>query len=729
MAKLEYGVSPTSVILRVKLMNSSVTTGAGLTGLTSASSGLVISTIKLNEATPTTYTSAGSTIESVSTLGTYAAPTATKCRFREVDATNNPGVYEIQLADARFSSTDALLISISGATNLAQADIEVQCTNRPSNVVQIGGQTASASGTVTFPNATLASTTNITAGTMTTVTNLTNERSKYMGGQVWISSAGAAGTASYTNGIMTNPVTGIADAKTIADNLLLKKFYTQAGTTVTLVATMNGYVFDGWGWVLALGGQQISNSVFMNCRSITGVSSSSGATAFPVFINSEFGATATIPPSNVHHCEFGGTVTLAASGNYDFVDCCSVVAGTSTPIFDVNSVANVNISFRRWSGGITINNIVATSVISIDVVSGGTVTLNGVGGNVQVRGMAANVVDNRTGSPTLGQTAVVNQTTVGDCVWDELLTGATHNIATSAGRRLRQLASQTIWEGVAQGPGTNGNQIVLDTGASSVDGSYDPSVIAIVGGTGSGQCRLILQYAGASRTATVDRDWKVLPDATSEFIIYANPGREHVNEGLAQAGGASTITLNASASNLNDNYVGQLIFIRSGTGQDQVRLCTAYVGLSKVATVSEPWGTIPDTTSGYVVLPNHIHEVLVNPAYRLQTDINGYAMANTVAIANSTIAADQLNKTTITVKNGTVYDGVFTPTTTQFECSPLGGGTTLNHFAKRTVIFTSGTLANQAREILASSYTGGRTLLTVVALSVAPSNGDTFIIV
>jgi len=41
------------------------------------------------------------------------------------------------------------------------------------NAAQIGGQTASASGTVTFPNATLASTTNITAGTITTATNVT----------------------------------------------------------------------------------------------------------------------------------------------------------------------------------------------------------------------------------------------------------------------------------------------------------------------------------------------------------------------------------------------------------------------------------------------------------------------------------------------------------------------------------------------------------------------------
>lgn len=117
-----------SIVLRVKLLNSSVSTGAGLTGLTSASSGLIIGTIADNEAAGTAYTVAGSTIETITTLGTYAAPTATKCRFKEVDATNHPGIYEIQLADARYavSSAKSLLISVSGATNLAQADCVVQ---------------------------------------------------------------------------------------------------------------------------------------------------------------------------------------------------------------------------------------------------------------------------------------------------------------------------------------------------------------------------------------------------------------------------------------------------------------------------------------------------------------------------------------------------------------------------------------------------------------------------
>ncbi len=198
---------------------------------------------------------------------------------------------------------------------------------------------------------------------------------------------------------------------------------------------------------------------------------------------------------------------------------------------------------------------------------------------------------------------------IADQVWDEILTGATHNIPTSAGRRLRQLASVIVHSGTAQGAGTGNNQIQLDTGASSTNGAYDPGLIYIETGTGAGQTRLILQYNGSTRTATVDRDWRTNPDNTSEFVILGDAGRESVNEGLAQGGTSTTITLNANASSDDDAYNGQLVFIRSGTGQDQVALVTDYVGSTKVATIKTrsatgQWAVTPDTTSAYVMMPN-----------------------------------------------------------------------------------------------------------------------------
>jgi hypothetical protein len=116
-----------SIILRVKILDSSVATGAGKTGLAYNTSGLVISTIADNEATATAYTVAAGNVETISVLGTYAAPTSGKCRFREVDATNHPGVYEIQTADARFavSAAKSVLVSVSGAADAAQCDAVV----------------------------------------------------------------------------------------------------------------------------------------------------------------------------------------------------------------------------------------------------------------------------------------------------------------------------------------------------------------------------------------------------------------------------------------------------------------------------------------------------------------------------------------------------------------------------------------------------------------------------
>jgi hypothetical protein len=209
-----------------------------------------------------------------------------------------------------------------------------------------------------------------------------------------------------------------------------------------------------------------------------------------------------------------------------------------------------------------------------------------------------------------------------DNIWDEILTGATHNVNNSSGKRMREAGAPLIREEAAQGPGTGNNQIQLDIGASAVDGAYDPAMVLIIDGTGLGQTRLILEYDGTTKTATVDRNWKVNPDNTSVFQILAFAGREHVNEGLAQAGTANTITLNTLASSVDNVYVGQAIFIRSGTGDDQRKFVIAYDGTTKIATVHTPWDIIPDSTSGYVMLPQatasnrRLHNSLIARAYR-----------------------------------------------------------------------------------------------------------------
>lgn len=76
-----------------------------------------------------------------------------------------------------------------------------------------------------------------------------------------------------------------------------------------------------------------------------------------------------------------------------------------------------------------------------------------------------------------------------------------------------------------------------------------------------------------------------------------------LNSGTAQAGAASTITLDAGASGTNDLYKDAIITIVGGTGVGQVNTITAYVGGTKVATVNRAWAINPDNTSKYVIGP------------------------------------------------------------------------------------------------------------------------------
>lgn len=77
-----------------------------------------------------------------------------------------------------------------------------------------------------------------------------------------------------------------------------------------------------------------------------------------------------------------------------------------------------------------------------------------------------------------------------------------------------------------------------------------------------------------------------------------------VASGTAQAGGASTITLQAGSSATTDLYKGNFIVISSGTGAGQSRVITGYIGGTLVATVSRAWTVQPDNTSVYSIIAN-----------------------------------------------------------------------------------------------------------------------------
>jgi hypothetical protein len=154
MAKAIYKRGITSYKARVKINDTTSTTNGGKTGLTNASAGLVISTICDNEAAATSYS--GANIETITAIGTYQAPSAGKIRFKEIDATNHPGWYEIHVADARMAVADARSIGFTVVvTGGSQVDWEVQLEPVPANAKQWRDTDIAAEDTAGYPKVTL----------------------------------------------------------------------------------------------------------------------------------------------------------------------------------------------------------------------------------------------------------------------------------------------------------------------------------------------------------------------------------------------------------------------------------------------------------------------------------------------------------------------------------------------------------------------------------------------
>jgi hypothetical protein len=112
----------------------------------------------------------------------------------------------------------------------------------------------------------------------------------------------------------------------------------------------------------------------------------------------------------------------------------------------------------------------------------------------------------------------------------------------------------------------------------------------------------------------------ITPSAVSGNItLTAGAGAFHSGRsGTAQAGGASTITLDSGASATDDIYNGSTITITGGTGSGQTRIISDYVGSTKVATVSAAWTTQPTNSSTFSVASQVNQYINASPQGRVK---------------------------------------------------------------------------------------------------------------
>jgi len=122
---------------------------------------------------------------------------------------------------------------------------------------------------------------------------------------------------------------------------------------------------------------------------------------------------------------------------------------------------------------------------------------------------------------------------------------AQDSAGTNIGKIRGFLESMSLRAGTAQAGGAA--TITLDTSASATNDYYNGDMLMIVGGVGAGQTRVITDYDGSTKVATVNASWSTNPDSTSRYVI--GPGSRTLDLTLPElasipaAGGAAGLKL------------------------------------------------------------------------------------------------------------------------------------------------------------------------------------------
>lgn len=193
MAKVSIKAGTTSYIAQVFIQDSSSTTGAGLTGLTNATSGL---TAYYHRDTDTTATAIS--------LVTMTVGTFTSSGFKEIDSTNMPGWYQLCPPNAAIASgAKSCGIHLKGATNMAPLPLEIELTAWDNQDAVHGGLSCLPNTAVTT-NASL-----LTSGTGTDQISVTSGRID-LGKILGTTSAGAAGSVGIDWAQVSNKTSTVA---------------------------------------------------------------------------------------------------------------------------------------------------------------------------------------------------------------------------------------------------------------------------------------------------------------------------------------------------------------------------------------------------------------------------------------------------------------------------------------------------------------------------------------
>ena len=203
---------------------------------------------------------------------------------------------------------------------------------------------------------------------------------------------GTAGTT-FPQGTVENPVDTVEDALTIAVERGLTMLYIVGNYTFNGTEDISFYSISGQNPALTIltfpTGVTMDGSLFSNC-SLDGYMGAVSEIA-DCHLDGVIGeSNAKSVEINITRTIFENSVTLSSglTGDIQAIDCYSGVAGSITPVVDLNN-ADVNLVVRNYTGGVEIQNMTQGQDGSMDFHSGHLVLgATNTSGNLIVRGIA-----------------------------------------------------------------------------------------------------------------------------------------------------------------------------------------------------------------------------------------------------------------------------------------------------------------------------------------------------
>ncbi len=472
MSKLKIKESTTSKLVRVFIQDSSSTTGAGLTGLVYNSSGLTAHYLPEGDATATAITLA------TMTVGTWATG-----GFKEVDATNMPGVYEIGLPDAVIDATSegSTLVMLKGATNMAPVLLEIELD-------KIDYRDSVRAGLTALPNA----------------------AADAAGGLV-ISDAGGLDIDTMDSHISTFASSGVT-ASTVTD----KTGYSISGSKTTLdalndvsTAEVNTEVDTALSDIGLdhLVSASVSGTDITDNSIIAYMVSKSATADWDSFVNTTDALEAIADSA-------GGDAT--AANQTTIINHLTDVKGTSF-VKDTHSLTDITADVTGINGAAMRGTDSAFLAASAPT-NFGDLAITASTGRVTVGTNADKTGYSISGSiTTLDGLNDPTAAAIADAVLDESL--AAHNTGGTLGKAIKQ-----VKEGVVSAESTVNDASATTTSfvtalTSAVDDFYNDKILVFISGALEGQGRIISDYNGTTKAVTFDEATTSAPANGDGFII------------------------------------------------------------------------------------------------------------------------------------------------------------------------------------------------------------------